>query len=54
MCSIEVTGLYVIMCRAFNRILKEDHAAYGAEEDYEIPDTVANEWQQHIDNVIGE
>jgi hypothetical protein len=39
--------------RAFNEILKVDRATYGAGEDYEIGDTVADEWQQRVDDVVG-
>jgi hypothetical protein len=39
-------------CRAFNEILKADHSKFGAGEEYVIGDTVADEWQQHINNVV--
>jgi len=32
--------------------LKVDHATYGAGEDYVIADTVADEWQQRIHDVV--
>jgi hypothetical protein len=41
------------MHRAFNKILKEDRAQFGAEEVYEIVDAVADEWQQRVDDVVG-
>ena len=42
----------LILCRAFNEILRTDHATYGADEDYVIGDTVADEWQQRVDDVV--
>ena len=42
-----------IQCREFNKILKEDRATYGTAEDYEIADTVVDEWQQRVDDVVG-
>ena len=41
------------MCRAFNEILKLDRAKYGADEDYVIGDTVPDDWQQRVDDVVG-
>lgn len=41
------------VARAFNQILKEDRATYGTAEDYEIADTVVDEWQQRVDDVVG-
>ena len=38
--------------RAFNEILKTDHQTYGSDQEYEIGDTVANEWQQGVGYVI--
>jgi hypothetical protein len=38
--------------RAFNEILRVDRAKYGAGEDYEIADTIADEWQQRVDDVV--
>jgi hypothetical protein len=32
--------------------LKVDRATYGTVEDYVIADTVADEWQQRIDDVV--
>ena len=29
-----------------------DQATYGVGEDYEIGDTVSNEWQQTVDDVV--
>lgn len=40
------------IARAFNEILKVDRATYGACEDYVIADTVADEWQQRVDDVV--
>ena len=39
--------------RAFNKILKEDHSKFGNEDDYVIADTVIDEWQQRVDDVVG-
>ncbi|KAF8809720.1 hypothetical protein BYT27DRAFT_7222310 [Phlegmacium glaucopus] len=36
----------------FNNILKIDQETYGAEESYVIKDTVADEWQQRVDDVV--
>ena len=36
----------------FNNILKNDRARFDVGEDYEIGDTVADEWQQCIDDVV--
>ena len=41
-----------LICRAFNEILKVDRATYGAGEDYVIADTIADEWQQRVDDVV--
>lgn len=38
--------------RAFNAILKHDRAQYGAGQDYEIKDVVADDWQQRVDDVV--
>ncbi|CAA7263726.1 unnamed protein product [Cyclocybe aegerita] len=38
--------------RAFNEILKIDRATYGAAEEYVIGDTVPDEWQQRVDDVV--
>jgi hypothetical protein len=38
--------------RAFNEILKIDRQKYGADEEYEITDTIADEWQQRVDDVV--
>ncbi len=43
----------ILICRAFNDILKTDRARYGASEDYVINDVIADEWQQRVDNVVG-
>ena len=40
------------MYRAFNEILRLDRAVYGASDDYTIGDTVADEWQQRVDEVV--
>jgi hypothetical protein len=32
--------------------LKVDRATYGAGEDYVIADTIADEWQQRVDDVV--
>lgn len=39
--------------RAFNELLKTDRAQFGADEDYVIADTIADEWQQRVDNAVG-
>ena len=41
-----------IVCRAFNEILKLDRAKYGSNDDYTIGDTIADEWQQRVDEVV--
>jgi hypothetical protein len=41
-----------ILCRAFNHILKDDRAKYGADKEYVIGDTVPDEWQQRVDDVV--
>ncbi|CAA7262374.1 unnamed protein product [Cyclocybe aegerita] len=41
-----------ILCRAFNEILKIDRATYGVAEEYVIGDTVPDEWQQRVDDVV--
>ena len=33
------------LCRAFNEILKADHAKFSVGEEYVIGDTVADKWQ---------
>lgn len=38
--------------RAFNELLKTDRAQFGADEDYVITDTIADEWQQRVDNAV--
>jgi hypothetical protein len=42
----------ILISRAFNKILKADRAKYGADEEYEIADTITDEWQQHIDDAV--
>jgi hypothetical protein len=44
--------LYQYQYRAFNEILKADCTKFGVGEEYIIGDTVADEWQQHVNNVI--
>ncbi len=39
--------------RAFNDLLKTDCAEFGVDEDYIIGDTIPDEWQQRVDNVVG-
>ena len=41
------------MRRAFNDLLKSDRAQFGADEDYDIADTIPDDWQQRVDNVVG-
>lgn len=41
-----------LICRAFCEILRLDRLKYGAGEDYEIREVVADEWQQCIDDVV--
>ncbi|KAF8950746.1 hypothetical protein BDZ97DRAFT_1686793, partial [Flammula alnicola] len=38
--------------KAFNAILKADRQLYGADEDYEIKDTLPDEFQQRVDDVV--
>ncbi|KIJ94950.1 hypothetical protein K443DRAFT_109586, partial [Laccaria amethystina LaAM-08-1] len=38
--------------RAFRDILKTDRNTYGAGEDYDILDVIADDWQQRVDDVI--
>ncbi|KAF8220790.1 hypothetical protein L208DRAFT_1426818 [Tricholoma matsutake] len=38
--------------KAFNEILKIDHAKLGVGEEYVIGDAIADEWQQHVDDVV--
>ena len=40
------------MCRAFRDILKNDRECYGQDEDYEIVDVIADDWQQRVDDVV--
>lgn len=40
--------------RAFRDILKTDRETYGASEDYEIGDVVADEWQQRVEDVVAQ
>jgi len=40
------------IAKAFKKVLQADRAEYGAEEDYEIGDNVADDWQQRVDNVV--
>lgn len=40
------------MHRAFNDLLKTDHAQFGAGEDYVIGDNIADEWQQCVDDIV--
>jgi hypothetical protein len=44
--------LIILISRAFNEILKADRAKYGADEEYEIADTIADEWQQRVDDAV--
>ena len=44
--------LIILISRAFNEILKVDRAKYGADEEYEIADTIADEWQQRVDDAV--
>jgi hypothetical protein len=44
--------LYQYQYRAFNEILKADCTKFGVGEEYIIGDTVADEWQQHVNDVI--
>lgn len=48
--SLFITNL--CLCRAFNEILKIDHAKLGVGEEYVIGDAIADEWQQHVDDVV--
>jgi hypothetical protein len=38
--------------RAFQEILKADRGKYGGEDNYDIGDAVADEWQQRVDDVV--
>lgn len=40
------------MHRAFTDLLKTDRTQFGAGEDYVIADTIADDWQQQVDNVV--
>jgi hypothetical protein len=44
--------LYQYQYRAFNEILKADRTKFGVGEEYVIGDSGADEWQQHVDDVI--
>ena len=51
-------GCWAVICwystyRAFTELLKTDRDLYGMDEDYVITDVVADDWQQHVDNVVG-
>ncbi|KDR65967.1 hypothetical protein GALMADRAFT_217270 [Galerina marginata CBS 339.88] len=39
--------------RIFRDVLKTDRQTYGMDEDYEIGDVVADDWQQRVDDVVG-
>jgi hypothetical protein len=43
-----------IICREFNKFLKVDRAKYGVGENYVIEDTVTDEWQRCVDDVVAE
>jgi hypothetical protein len=45
--------LIIYLCRAFNAILKEDHSKFSNEDDHVIADTIVDEWQQRVDDVVG-
>jgi len=51
--SILHHDVLIYLRRAFNKILKEDRAQFGNEADYVIADTIVDEWQQRIDDVVG-
>ena len=44
--------ILITISRAFNEILRVDHAKYGTSDDYEIADTIADEWQQCVDDAV--
>ena len=43
---------YILFVSAFKKILDMDRATYGIGKDYEIGDTVSNELQQRVDDVV--
>jgi hypothetical protein len=43
-----------IIRREFNKFLKVDRAKYGVGENYVIEDTVTDEWQRRVDDVVAE
>ncbi len=49
---ISLLILTYCICRAFNEILRLDRAKYGSNDDYTIGDTIADEWQQRVDEVV--
>jgi hypothetical protein len=40
------------LCRAFTEILKADRAKFGVGDEHIIGDTVADEWQRRVDDVV--
>ncbi|KJA14957.1 hypothetical protein HYPSUDRAFT_149710, partial [Hypholoma sublateritium FD-334 SS-4] len=40
------------MAKAFNEVLRLDRAKYGADDEYIIGDTITDEWQQRVDEVV--
>ena len=42
------------ICRAFREILRVDRETYGVGQlkDYEVPNVVADDWQQRVDDAI--
>ncbi|KAF8890256.1 hypothetical protein CPB84DRAFT_1940300 [Gymnopilus junonius] len=38
--------------KVFNEILKVDRGIYGADDEYEIKEVVADEWQQCVDDMV--
>lgn len=46
-------ALYLCLaCRAFDQVLGQDQLTYGADDDYEIGDTVPSNLQQEVDDII--
>lgn len=41
-----------VLCRAFNEVLRLDRAKYGVDDEYTIGDTITDEWQQRVDEVV--
>ena len=42
----------ILLCRAFQEVLKADRSKFGMEDNYDMGDAVADEWQQRVDDVV--